>query len=107
MHQQQPLTQLHHLKALVFSIIFQLNFDHQVTSNTLTAVQSINHQHKDISSNDYYWGLCAVCCASLTRGFARVFNEKLLKDGNQPSLFIRSIQLGILLSFFAVSETGF
>ena len=94
---QQPLTQLHHDPTLVFSIIFQLNFDHQVTSNTLTAVPTTSHQLKDISSINYYWGLCAVCCASLTSGFAGVFNEKLLKDGNQPSLFIRSLQLGIAI----------
>ena len=44
---------------------------------------------------DYYLGLCAVCCATMTSGFAGVYNEKLMKDGKQPSLFIRSIQLSI------------
>ena len=39
-------------------------------------------------------GLVAVLTASLSSGFAGVFYEKLLKEGSQPSVIIRNIQLG-------------
>lgn len=41
----------------------------------------------------YYLGLLSVCLATVTSGFAGVYNEKLLKDGQQPILLVRSLQL--------------
>jgi len=71
-----------------------LNFDSHPTSNSdfITSYASKQLMMKGI---DYYLGLCAVCCATMTSGFAGVYNEKLMKDGKQLSLFIRSIQLSI------------
>jgi len=45
-------------------------------------------------------GLVAVLTASLSSGFAGVFYEKLLKEGSQPSVIIRNIQLGIFSVIF-------
>ena len=65
----------------------QLNFDQ--------ATGGLGFRTKQEGIN-YFFGLWSVCCATLTSGFAGVYNEKLLKDGQQTSLFIRSIQLSKL-----------
>lgn len=41
----------------------------------------------------YLLGVLAVGCATLTSGFAGVYNEKVLKNGQQPMLFVRTFQL--------------
>ncbi len=69
-----------------------MNFD-LAASIGFTSSVSKELMMKDI---DFYLGLCAVCCATLTSGFACVYNEKLMKDGKQPSLLIRNIQLSNL-----------
>ena len=65
-------------------ILTQLNFDEKNGSFSFRSNQE---------GLNYFLGLWAVSCATLTSGFAGVYNEKLMKDGQQPSLFIRSIQL--------------
>ncbi|XP_032788212.1 UDP-N-acetylglucosamine transporter isoform X2 [Daphnia magna] len=45
----------------------------------------------------YVFGLIAISCATLTSGFAGVYNEKLIKNGKQSSLLIRSLQLSVLV----------
>ena len=47
------------------------------------------HSHE----GDQLSGLVAVLLATMTSGFAGVYNEKVLKDGG-TLLFIRNIQLG-------------
>ncbi|XP_032788207.1 UDP-N-acetylglucosamine transporter isoform X1 [Daphnia magna] len=49
----------------------------------------------------YVFGLIAISCATLTSGFAGVYNEKLIKNGKQSSLLIRSLQLSLFSVFFA------
>ncbi|XP_057373730.1 UDP-N-acetylglucosamine transporter-like [Daphnia carinata] len=49
----------------------------------------------------YVFGLIAISCATLTSGFAGVYNEKLIKNGKQSSLLIRSIQLSLFSVLFA------
>lgn len=49
----------------------------------------------------YVLGLVSILCATLTSGFAGVYNEKLIKNGQQPLLLIRSIQLSLFCLFFA------
>jgi drug/metabolite transporter (DMT)-like permease len=39
-------------------------------------------------------GMFAVLASSFSSGFAGVFYEKLLKEGSQPSVIIRNLQLG-------------
>jgi UDP-sugar transporter A1/2/3 len=41
----------------------------------------------------YLLGLLAIGCATMTSGFAGVYNEKIIKNGQQPLLLIRSFQL--------------
>ena len=41
----------------------------------------------------YLFGLLAIGFASLSSGFAGVYNEKIIKNGVQPLLLIRSLQL--------------
>lgn len=43
----------------------------------------------------YLYGIAAVLSAAMISSFAGVYNEKVLKNGQQPLLFIRSIQLSI------------
>ncbi|XP_046439034.1 UDP-N-acetylglucosamine transporter-like isoform X2 [Daphnia pulex] len=68
---------------------------------------NFNEESGDISFRSekegsvYFLGILAICCATLTSGFAGVYNEKLIKNGKQPSLLIRSIQLSLFSVFFA------
>jgi hypothetical protein len=43
----------------------------------------------------YLFGLLAIGCATMTSGLAGVYNEKIIKNGQQPLLLIRSFQLSI------------
>jgi UDP-sugar transporter A1/2/3 len=47
----------------------------------------------------YYFGLLAISCATITSGFAGVYNEKIIKNGQQLLLLIRSFQLSRLCSY--------
>ncbi|XP_046447986.1 UDP-N-acetylglucosamine transporter-like isoform X3 [Daphnia pulex] len=50
----------------------------------------------------YWLGLLAIGCATMTSGFAGVYNEKIIKNGQQPLLLIRSFQLSLFCVFFAL-----
>ncbi|XP_065573626.1 UDP-N-acetylglucosamine transporter-like [Artemia franciscana] len=70
-----------------------------------------------IQSHQKIIGLVAVLISCLSSGFAGVFYEKLLKHGNQKSIIIRSLQLGlfslisgsvaVMLSLQNIREFGF
>lgn len=49
--------------------------------------------HFPLHSQTYVFGLMAVGCATFTSGFAGVYHEKIIKNGQQPSLLVRVIQL--------------
>lgn len=48
-------------------------------------------------------GLSAVLVSSICSGFAGVFYEKLLKEGSQPSVLIRNLQMGIFSIFLNIA----
>lgn len=65
------------------------------------------HQEKGIwslrSENEdatHLFGLLAIGFASLSSGFAGVYNEKIIKNGMQPLLLIRSLQLSKFIFCF-------
>lgn len=79
--------------------------------NNYSNVQlNFNQESGDISFRSekegsiYFLGLLAICCATLTSGFAGVYNEKLIKNGQQPSLLIRSIQLSKYPFFLLITQ---
>ena len=47
----------------------------------------------DKEGGEYFLGLLCVGCATMTSGFAGVYNEKMMKNGQQPLLFVRSLQI--------------
>jgi UDP-sugar transporter A1/2/3 len=62
----------------------QVNF-HQEKGNWRSENEDATH----------LFGLLAIGFASLSSGFAGVYNEKIIKNGVQPLLLIRSLQLSI------------
>jgi len=58
-------------------------------------VDDINYVHK-------VKGFFAVFVACVSSGYAGVFYEKLLKKGNQPSVIIRNLQLGLFSLCFSL-----
>lgn len=68
----------------IFDSFTQLNFDEKVDSK---------NDQSGAQEAAYYFGVALVGCATLTSGFAGVYTEKLIKDGKQPMLFVRNIQL--------------
>jgi UDP-sugar transporter A1/2/3 len=48
----------------------------------------------------HLFGLLAIGFASLSSGFAGVYNEKIIKNGVQPLLLIRSLQLSKFIFCF-------
>lgn len=79
-----------------------LYFNELVNSSSLSRLNFVSFQFNGDSrgtskeGTNYFIGLLAVFSATLTSGFAGIYNEKLLKDGRQPILLIRSFQLGKL-----------
>ncbi len=65
---------------------WQVNFNRQIGRVSWRA------QSEDAT---YLFGLLAIGFASLSSGFAGVYNEKIIKNGQQPLLLIRSFQLSI------------
>ena len=45
---------------------------------------------------EYLFGMISIGFATLTSGFACIYNEKVLKNGEQPLLFVRCFQLSKL-----------
>ena len=58
---------------------------------------SLRSENEDAT---YLFGLLAIGFASLSSGFAGDYNEKIIKNGMQPLLFIRSLQLSKFIIFF-------
>ena len=54
---------------------------------------------KTFNLHQHWWGIVSVIGATVTSGLAGVYQEKLLKDGQQPLLLVRSAQLGTLFKF--------
>ena len=52
---------------------------------------------------DKLTGFTAVLVACFSSGYAGVFYEKLVKQGSQPSVIIRNLQLGLFSLFFSFS----
>ncbi len=65
-------------------VILQVNFNREMGDLSWRA------QREDAT---YLLGLLAIGCATMTSGFAGVYNEKVIKNGQQPLLLIRSLQL--------------
>ncbi|EFX82259.1 hypothetical protein DAPPUDRAFT_241513 [Daphnia pulex] len=59
----------------------------------------LSFQSKDAT---YWLGLLAIGCATMTSGFAGIYNEKIIKNGQQPLLLIRSFQLSLFCVLFAL-----
>lgn len=72
------------VEILIISKFKQLNFDQENGDFSFRSERE---------GTVYVFGLVAIGCATLTSGFAGVYNEKLIKNGQQSSLLIRSIQL--------------
>ena len=49
----------------------------------------------ETEGSSYFAGLLAVTSAALISGFTGIYNEKVMKNGQQPYFLIRSIQLSI------------
>ncbi|XP_046647167.1 UDP-N-acetylglucosamine transporter-like isoform X1 [Daphnia pulicaria] len=73
-------------------ILTQVNFNGEMGDLSWRA------QREDAT---YLLGLLAIGCATMTSGFAGVYNEKVIKNGQQPLLLIRSFQLSLFCVFFA------
>lgn len=65
---------------------------------------SLRSENEDAT---YLFGLLAIGFASLSSGFAGVYYEKIIKNGVQPILLIKSLQLSINNSICHLSSNLF
>jgi UDP-sugar transporter A1/2/3 len=83
------LTQVTVINAIVLKGYHALRVT-QVNFNGQMGDLSWRVQREDAT---YLFGLLAIGFASVSSGFAGVYNEKIIKNGQQPLLLIRSFQL--------------